>query len=175
MSELADYKRGMGIGPLDRKLLSAAADGLSPKEIAGSVQNVISPEAVADRIKNLISSRDWLTPVERELLVIDQMNELVGMLRRGSEAGNTRSIEVSAKILKDKLEYLQKNRISAEDQAQIIQAGHASLMLQAISRSYEMAAEMLEQKFPQVPQHELRDAFMLCLEPAITEVEGRIV
>lgn len=174
MSDLAEYKRSLALGPIDRKLLRGAADGLSPKEIANVVGNVLTPEQCADRVKNLIGSRDWLNPLEKEALVLDQMNELVENLRQASQQGHTRSIEVAASILGKKLDYLQKNRMSAEDAAQIIQEGHARLMLEAISRSYELAAELLSERFPDVPAHELRDTFMQALPVAIEQVEGHV-
>jgi hypothetical protein len=159
---------------MDRKLLAAAADGLSPREMARVVGNVITPEEAAQRVRTLIDDRSWLTFFEQEQLVLESINEILSTLREWSAAGSIDHMKVSLAALKMKQDQLQKNRISPEVAANIIREGQGRIMLSAIQVAMVEASHTLALRYPQIEQQELREVLMLALPGAVETVERRI-
>lgn len=159
---------------MDRKLLAAAADGLSPKEMARVVGDRITPEQAAQRVRTLLESRSWLTNVEQEALVLEGINEILGNLREWVSSGSIDHMKVALSGLKMKLDHLAKNRISPEEAANIVSAGQARIMLSAIQVSMMAAADELARRYPQVAGDEIRQLMIEALPAAVETVEQRI-
>ena len=171
---MTQVDRPLANGPIDRKLLAAAADGLSPREMARLVNNVVTPEEAAQRVRQLLESRNWLTFFEQEQLVLESINELLSTMREWANAGSLDHIKVSLAALKMKQDHLAKNRISPEQAANIIREGQARIMLAAIQQALLDAGLALSAKYPQVEVSELREELMLALPGAVDTVERRI-
>lgn len=171
--ELA-YTRGLANGPLDRKLLRAASDGLSAVEMARSIGNVISPEQAAQRVRDLLESRNWLTFFEQEQLILESINDVLSGLREWADAGSIDHIKVMLSALKLKQDQLNKNRIDPAVLANQIREGQANIMLSAIQVAMMSAADELGRRYPQVPASEVREVFLLALPAAVETVERRI-
>lgn len=174
MTAVKKYERGLANGPIDRKLLQAASDGLSPKEMSQAVGGTIPPEQAAQRVRDLLESRNWLTLFEQEQLLMESINEILGSLREWVTAGSVNHIKTALQALKMKQDALAKNRISPEEAANIIRAGQARIMLAAIQSAMMSAGDELSRRYPQVGAGELREVFMLALPGAVESVEARI-
>lgn len=174
MSKALDYNRELANGPLDRKLLHAASDGLSPKEMAQAVGGLIPPEQAAQRVRDLLESRNWLTFFEQQQLLSEQINEILASLRTWVDAGSINHIKTALQALKMKQDQLDKHRISPEEAANIIREGQARILLSAIQVAMMSAADELGRRYPQVPTGEIRETFMLALPGAVESVERRI-
>lgn len=174
VSGVEKYERRLANGPMDRKLLAAAADGLSPREMARVVGDRISPEQAAQRVRSLLESRTWLTNVEQEALVLEGINDILGNLREWVSAGSIDHMKVALTGLKMKLDHLSKNRISPEEAANIVTAGQARIMLSAIQVAMLSAADELSRRYPQVTGDEVRQLMLEALPGAVETVEQRI-
>jgi hypothetical protein len=159
---------------MDRKLLAAAADGLSPKEMARVVGDRITPEQAAQRVRSLLESRSWLTNVEQEALVLEGVNDILANLREWVNSGSIDHMKVALSGLKMKLDHLSKNRISPEEAANIVTSGQARIMLQAIQVSMLAAADELARRYPDVRSDEIRQLMLEALPAAVETVEQRI-
>jgi hypothetical protein len=166
--------RGLANGPMDRKLLAAAADGLSPREMARVVGDLITPEEAAQRVRTLLSSRTWLTFFEQEQLALESVNEMLTSLRDWTAAGSLDHIKVAFAGIKLKLDQLNKNRISPEVAANIIREGQARIMLSAIQVTMMSAADELGRRYPEVRPEEVRQLMLEALPNAVETVERRL-
>lgn len=158
---------------MDRKLLRAASDGLSPKEMAVTVGNTIEPEQAAQRVRELIESRNWLTFFEQEQLILESINEILSGLREWVDAGSIDHIKTSLTAIKMKQDQLNKNRVDPEVIANQIREGQARIMLSAIQVAMLSAADELARRY-NVPTAEAHEVFMLALPGAVETVEKRI-
>lgn len=158
---------------MDRKLLAAAADGLSPREMARVVNDVVTPEQAAQRVRELIASRNWLTFFEQEQLALESVNELLSTTREWTQAGSLDHMKFALSALKLKLDQLNKNRISPEVAANIIREGQARIMLAAIQYAMTDAAEELARRY-QAPPDEVRQLMLEAMPRAVDAVEQRI-
>lgn len=173
-SEIQQYDRGLGNGPIDRKLLAAAADGLSPLEMSRAVNGKIPPEQCAQRVRDILESRNWLTYFEQEQLTLESINEILANLRQWTTVGSLDHIKVALSALKMKLDVVSKNKISPEEAANIIREGQGRIMLAAIQAAMITAAEELGRRYPEVPVEEVHDVFLMALPGAVDVVERRI-
>lgn len=173
-SDIQNYNRQLGNGPIDRKLLAAAADGLSPIEMSRAINNVIPPEQCAQRVREILESRNWLTFFEQEQLTLESINEILANLRQWTTAGSLDHIKVALSALKMKLEVVGKNKISPEEAANIIREGQGRIMLAAIQTAMMSAADELGRRYPMVPTEEVHEVFLLALPGAVDTVERRI-
>lgn len=172
-TELENTRR-LANGPLDRKLLRGASDGLSMIEMARSVGNVILPEQAGQRVRDLLKSRNWLTFFEKEQLVLESIDDILGGLRAWADAGSIDHIKVMLTALKLKQDQLNKNRIDPEVAANIVREGQARIMLSAIQVAMMDAANELARRYPQIDGSEVREVFLLALPGAVDTVERRI-
>lgn len=159
---------------MDRKLLAAAADGLSPREMAALVKNIITPEQAAQRVRTLLESRNWLTWFEQEQLLLESINEHISTMREWAASGSIDHVKVSLSAIKMKWDMLAKSRISPEEAANIMREGQARIMLSAIQVAMLDAGNILATRYPQVNGDELREVLMLALPGAVDTVERRI-
>lgn len=173
MSTVQKYERGLANGPLDRKLLRAAADGLSPKEMSQAVNGIVSPEQAAQRVRDLLENRNWLTYFEQEQLLLESINDIIASLRTGIDAGSVQHINTALKALKMKQDQINKNRIDPEKLANQVREGQARIMLAAIQVAMLAAADELARRY-QVPNAEVQEVFLLKLPAAVETVEKRI-
>lgn len=171
---LQKYDRGLANGPLDRKLLRAAAQDLGPNEISRAVGGVITPAQAAQRVRDLLESRNWLTWFEQQQLLLESINEIVANMQKWVDAGSIDHIKATLQALKLKQDQLNKNRVDPEAAAQVIREGQARIMLQAIQVAMMATVDELSRRYPQIPEAEVREVFMLGLPKAVQQVEDRI-
>jgi len=164
----------MALGPYDRKILNAAADGLSPNEISKAIGGIFTPEQVANRVKDLLAGRDWLTTMEQEQLVVEQLGQMVQGLRARSLQSDTKAIEASMKMLKMKLDYLQKNRVDVHEAARIITEGHARLFLEGIYAVFNKMVDELERRNPATDAGQMHEVLTVVMPMAIESVESHM-
>jgi hypothetical protein len=174
MATVTKYSRELANGPIDRKLLRAASDGLSPKEMSAAIGGTVSPEQAAQRVRDLLESRNWMTFFEQEQLILESINDILASLREWVEAGSINHIKTALQALKMKQDALDKHRISPEVAANIIREGQSRIMLSAIQIAMMSAADELGRRYPEVPVAEVREVFMLALPGAVDIVEQRI-
>lgn len=174
MSEVQKYDRGLANGPLDRKLLRAASDGLSPKEMSSAVGGTVPPEAAAQRVRDLLESRNWLTVMEQEQLLLEELNDILARMRQWVDAGSINHIKATMQAIKLKTDMLQKNKMTPEEAANIIRDGQARIMLSAIQAAMMASVDELSRRYPQILESEVREVFMLALPGAVDAVERRI-
>jgi hypothetical protein len=158
---------------MDRKLLAAAADGLSPREMARIVGDRVTAEQAAQRVRTLLESRNWLTYFEQEQLALESLNEILSSLREWTNAGSIDHMKVAIAGIKLKLDVLAKNRISPEVAATIVREGQARIMLNAIQLAMLDAGEELARRY-NAPQDEVRQLMLEALPRAVDSVEQRI-
>ncbi|MGN6325830.1 hypothetical protein [Pseudolysinimonas sp.] len=173
MKDVTELSRPLANGPIDRKLLAGAADGLSPRELSRLVGGIVTPEEAAQRVRDLLESRNWLTFFEQEQLALESINEMLTMLRTMANAGSLDAVKVSLSAIKLKLDTLAKNRISPEQAANIIREGQARIMLSAIQMAMLEASRTLASQYGVEPT-EVRETVMLALPAAVETVEARI-
>lgn len=168
------YDRGLANGPIDRKLLRAAADGLSGKEMSAAVGGTIAPELAIQRVRDLLESRNWATFFEQEQLILESINDILASLREWVAAGSVQHIKAALQALKMKQDALAKHRMSPEDAANIVLDGQARIMLSAIQTAMLSAADELGRRYPEIPKTEVHEVFLLALPGAVETIERRI-
>lgn len=173
VGDLQKYERGLANGPVDRKLLHAATDGLSPKEMSQAVGGIVTPEQAAQRVRDLLESRNWLTFFEQEQLLMESLNEIISGMRQWTDSGSVQHIKATLQAIKMKQDQLQRNRIDPETAANIIREGQARIMLSAIQVMMVAAADELARRY-NVPTSEVHDIFIVELPKAVDAVERRI-
>ncbi|MBG6106558.1 hypothetical protein [Frigoribacterium sp. CG_9.8] len=174
MSKELEYSRGLANGPIDRKLLRAASDGLSGKEMSAAVGGTIPPEQTIQRVRDLLESRNWATFFEQEQLILESINDILASLREWVAAGSVQHIKAALQALKMKQDALAKHRMSPEEAANIVLDGQARIMLAAIQATMFSAADELARRYPAVPSAELHEVFLMALPAAVDTIERRI-
>lgn len=174
MSGEDGYRRELANGPLDRKLLRAAADGLSPREMSRAVGGVVTPEQALQRINDLLDSRDYLTNIKAQALVIEDINDLLSTAREYAKAGSHQHLAAATRLLKIKLDQLNQTTISPQDAARIIREGHGRIMLEAINLAFQFVSAELERRRPELPPGEVHEIFVESMPRAIEAIESRV-
>jgi len=174
VSDVEKYERGLANGPLDRKLLRAASDGLSPAEMSKVVGGIVTPEQAAQRVRDLLESRNWSTWFEQKQLLLESINEIIDTMRKWVDAGSIDHIKTTLQALKMKQDMLTKERVDPAEAAQIIREGQARILLSAIQQAMLDAADTLAKRYPAIEQAEVREVFMLALPGAVQTIESRV-
>lgn len=167
------YSRTLANGPLDRKLLRAAADGLSAVEMARAVGNDITPAQARQRVEDLLNSRPHWTIFQEHQLILEDINATISSLRSWADAGSTKHIGEMTKLLTLKLKELERRSISPEDAAQIIREGQGRIFLQGINAVYDIVARSLTEKY-QIPEAVVHEEIVSALPVAVQEIESRV-
>lgn len=154
-AELDLASKSEGMSGWDKRLLEAASrrsGRISPIELSKLAGG--TPEKCAQRLKELLADRDWLSNLERQALVLEDLvdlkDHLLGMVRDDSfgwtdERGRWRGADPrwSAELLKVIKEISRQNEIGFK-QIEGAKAGLRQAYANLMIRSIEMATmEML--------------------------------
>lgn len=155
----------------DEKLLTLAANGRTPEEIAAEVN--IGPEKVIVRIREIIKSRDIWSDIEREKLLMHSLYDLKDRLERNFDAmvGDPKLLESYRKTLEllgNRLDT--RNELNAKDIERVTEA-QARRMMKIIEGGYYRARAMLANAYPELDLKQIDAAFNLGMEEEAARLE----
>ena len=154
----------------DKKLLDAAADGLSGEEMAERMG--ISAAECLVQVKRILKSRDVWTEAERRQLMMHDLYRLKNQLQKQTENYvDDKSAGALIKTVKALSEIMEKmSTLTEEEMARVSQA-HARTMVMLIVDGFSTAKRYLELEFPDVPVREVEKRLHEGLRIAMEKVE----
>lgn len=171
---------GDGLSIFDTRLLSLAVKGLSPAEIAAEMGHIISPLRVAQRTKEILASRSWLSLIEREELVlqevIDLKEEVKGVIRQYSEMGSlslidTKWITALNKLFTTLLTVFENRRRAIAEEKMSLRTAQAQVMVAALETGFDLFYRDVLAPLD-VDEAEAREVLEHALPRAIAIIEG---
>jgi hypothetical protein len=176
MGDLVYDANAKAYGQVDRILLRGAASGKSPEELSALTNGVVTPARAAQRVRDILASRDWLTQLEREQLILDDLMELKDVLYE--KAVVFKSLD-AAKPLISLLATIQKavseKKIDVNEIIKTITRAQASIMLDGINVAMERMILELERRHPDVfKRGEVYEVLEVAIPEAVEAVEGRV-
>ncbi|ACY35906.1 hypothetical protein CMP1-10 [Clavibacter phage CMP1] len=180
-----------GLNALDTRLLEMAANRKSPQEMQDATG--IPAARCAQRVREILSARDWLSPLERRVLIMDDyaklrtyMMEMMDAQRDGIPMVDKKGFGIvlpadprwAANMLKllNQLDYMiDRDAGELDNTLNKVKRNQARLMVEAIELAFERLTFEIEKKYPGVEQSVLMEFMEHALPKAIALVDSRTV
>lgn len=177
MAEVTSYDPKRGLGAMDRILLRGAASNKSAIELSALTGGVIKPAAALARVQEILESRTVYTEMQKELLWLDEVNELKDELKR--QVLDHKALDHAPTLL-NAFKLIQSSilnrKLDIGKAMREIQRAHAQIMLSAISLITERALHILEKNHPEIEWgNEMQEIFGLVIPGAVKEIEAHVV
>lgn len=156
---------------LDRRLLDAAASGLTPKEM--EEQFFIPAAQAVARVKELLASNTIWDDIEQRQLRIHQLQDLYRKINDfGVNPGDPKMTQALTNLIGLMAKISESDKKINEDQLRIVSEVHAKALLQMIEMAYTRARAMLAEEYPFVDLEAVDTAFHEGLREASKQIEA---
>lgn len=182
---------GSGMSAADKKILDAASRGLSPEEIAEEIGMGLTALRAGQRVREILKARDWLSVVERKMLLMDQVTDLREYINDQMQAdkeghtsidGRGREIYIPSDprwaqnmiaLLKEVARIIEVDSKNLSDEVSTIRDAHAHLMVEAIDLAFQQLVFAIRKEYPDVQTTDLYRFVEAAMPKAIELVESR--
>lgn len=165
---------------LDARLLQMAAARRSPEEMGD--ETGMAPARAAQRVREILASRDWLSNMEQEILLMQEMfelkNQIQDIVQRYAKADYLHAMDprwatTLQKLLTDLVKIVD-NRSQRVSEARVtIRKAHATLITQAIEEAFNIALHELRERGVVIDESVYRDALEQALPRAFQKIQDR--
>lgn len=153
----------------DKKLIQAAADGLSPEEM--EIKFGIPAAQCLVQIKTILAQRDVWTEVERKQLLLHDLYELKAKIQEQNK--NYIDEKQGGVLLKvvTTIDNILSNqgKISEEELTKVTET-NAKAMVRLISSAWKYARELLESEYPEADSKKIEKRLYEGLQVAYLEI-----
>lgn len=178
-----------GLSAFDKSLLEMSSQNLSLAEM--SAETGVPPLRIEQRVREILAARDWLSPIERRALLMDDFAvlrkfvlDMMEANRNGIEVINPKGFPVtipadprwSANMLKV---LIQLDAMITRDAGQTsktmnqIKKNQARLMVSAITLAFERFVFEVEKVYPDVDKDVFRGFMETALPAAMEYVDAK--
>lgn len=165
---------------MDARLLELAAARRSPEEMGEDLG--IAPARAAQRVREILASRDWLSNLEQEILLMQEMiqlkNQVQDLVKRYADADYMQAMDprwatTLQKILTDLMTVVDNRSKRVAEARVTIRAAHAELIVAAIDKAFTLTMYNLREHGVVIEESVGRDALEDSLPKAFAMIEAR--
>lgn len=154
---------GGSLSALDKRLLKYAAERKSPDEMSDLLGGGLTPARCGQRVKEILASKDWLSIVEQQAVLMHEMVELKSILfeavksegsfvelQNGREVFRDPDPRWSANLIrlfKEFRSFIADMEARVEGQAVTLREAHATILRMAIEVIFERFVLELEKEY----------------------------
>lgn len=162
------------------KTAARAGGQISPEELAKECGS--TPARCASRLRELLGNRDWLTVIEQQSLIMEDMarlrTHLFDMVEGGEwyddngKAHGAGDPRWSAELLKTLRAMADMTAIKSQQirEARVVIRGqHADLLVAALERGFDLLLKEIEAEHPEVDADEYRERLVHEILPTAAE------
>lgn len=162
---------GNGLTLLERKILDAAASGMTPTEISEAYY--MPAEQVVAKVRDLLAQRDVWDEIEQRKLLVHSLHTVKRQIEQLSvDVSDPKHIEAYTKLVLAIDRISEKQTKITDAELDRVSAAQASVLVQMVQMAYNRAKQLLSAEYPYIELDVIDGAFDEGLRDAVALIEA---
>lgn len=162
---------GNSLTIIERKILDAAASGMSPAEISEAYY--MPAEQVVTKVRELLAQRDVWDEIEQRKLLVHSLLRVKGEIERFSiDVSDPKHIEAYTKLVLAIDRISEKQTKITDAELDRVSAAQAVVLVQMVEMAYNRAKQLLAAEYPFITLDVIDEAFNEGLRDAVALIEA---